>query len=72
MTKDDVALGPFRSPKEMALLVYLAHTGQPQSRDFMAEFLWEDRLPEQARSNLRTVLTRLRKQAGEDELIVTR
>lgn len=64
-------LQQFRSQKELALLVYLAHTGQAHTRDFIAELLWEDRSVAQMRSNLRTALSRLRGQVG-DALVVTR
>ena len=42
------------------LLIYLADKGQPQSRMHLAELLWPDRPPGRARSNLRTLLSRLR------------
>lgn len=61
----------FRSQKELALLVYLAHTGRPHSREALADLLWDARSTQQSLSNLRTVLTRLRKQVG-DNLVVTR
>lgn len=64
-------LNQFRSQKEVALLIYLAHTGQAQTREFIAELLWADRTTEQSLSNLRTALTRLRKQVG-DALVVSR
>ena len=37
----------------------------------MADLLWEDRTTQQALSNLRTALARLRKQVGND-LVITR
>ena len=61
----------FRSQKEIALLVYLAHTGQTHGREALADLLWEARSTKQSLSNLRTALARLRKQVG-DQLIVTR
>ena len=61
----------FRSQKELALLAYLAHTGQTHSREALADLLWEARSTKQSLSNLRTALARLRKQVGE-QLIVTR
>lgn len=69
--KDGQPLQQFRSQKEVALLLYLAQTGQSHSRDFMADLLWEDRTTEQALSNLRTVLARLHKQV-DDALLVSR
>ncbi|MBK8986387.1 MAG: tetratricopeptide repeat protein [Chloroflexi bacterium] len=59
-----------RSQKEIALLAYLAHTGQAHNREALADLLWEARSTRQSLSNLRTVLARLRQQVGE-HLIVT-
>jgi len=59
--KDEQPLSQFRSQKEAALLIYLAQTGQSHSRDFIADLLWDDRTTQQALSNLRTALARLRK-----------
>jgi len=42
------------------LLTYLADTARPQPRDHLAELLWPERPNGRARSNLRTLLTRLR------------
>lgn len=61
----------FRSQTEIALLAYLAYTGQTDNREALADLLWDARSTKQALSNLRTALTRLRKQVG-DELVVTR
>ncbi|MCB9433964.1 MAG: tetratricopeptide repeat protein [Ardenticatenaceae bacterium] len=71
VAEDGVPLDQFRSQREVALLIYLAHTGQVQPRDFLAELLWNGRSTKQALSNLRTVLARLRKQVG-DKFIATR
>lgn len=71
LSKNGVPLTRFRSQKEAALLIYLAHTTQPQQRDFIAELLWSNRSTEQSLSNLRTVLARLREQVG-DALVTTR
>ncbi|MEM7532126.1 MAG: tetratricopeptide repeat protein [Chloroflexota bacterium] len=68
---DGRQLTQFRSQKEVALLIYLAQTGQTHSRESIADLLWDSRTTKQALSNLRTVLTRLRKQV-DDELVVTR
>lgn len=59
------------SQKELALLAYLAHTGQTANRETLADLLWEARSTSQSLSNLRTTLARLRKQVG-DNFIVTR
>jgi len=69
--KDGKPLEQFRSQKEAALLIYLAHTGKSHPRDFLAELLWEERTISQMRGNLRTVLSRLRQQV-DDALVVTR
>jgi hypothetical protein len=49
------------SRKVEALLIYLACTGRPQPREVVAEMLWEERSQSQALSNLRVVLSSLRK-----------
>lgn len=59
------------SPKEMALLVYLMWRGSPQSRTQLGQFFWEGRSPEQARSNLRTFLSRSRSTLNK-YLVITR
>ncbi len=69
--RDGAPLDRFRSRKEAALLFYLAHTGEACPRDFIADLLWGAGTTRQALGNLRTALTRLRKQVG-GELIVTR
>lgn len=71
LLKEGKPWGPFRSQKEAALLIYLAQTGQTHAREFMADLLWEERSTQQALSNLRTAIARLRKQMG-NELIVER
>ncbi|MBX3014390.1 MAG: tetratricopeptide repeat protein [Caldilineaceae bacterium] len=71
LRKDGHPLNQFRSQKEAALLIYLAHTQQACTREFMAELLWEERTTQQALSNLRTVLARLHKQIG-DALLAAR
>lgn len=59
------------SRKAQALLVYLAVTGRPQSREVLADLLWEDFSQQKAMNNLRVVLSSLRKQLGE-HLQITR
>ena len=71
LSKNGAPLARFRSQKEAALLIYLAQTGQSHRRDFLAELLWESSSTQQSLNNLRTVLTRLRKQV-DDALLVTR
>ncbi|MEO8395135.1 MAG: BTAD domain-containing putative transcriptional regulator, partial [Chloroflexota bacterium] len=59
---DGVALGSFESRTVDALLVYLAYTQQPQSREWLAEFFWSERSQAQSLTNLRVALFRLRQQ----------
>ena len=54
----------FASRKAEALLVYLACTGRLQSREVLADLLWDERTQAQALTNLRTVLTSLRQRLG--------
>ncbi|MEM7331408.1 MAG: tetratricopeptide repeat protein [Chloroflexota bacterium] len=70
--KDNTPLSQFRSQKEAALLIYLAHMGETHPREFIAELLWESSTTKQSLTNLRTALARLKKQVGEDVLIITR
>ncbi|MCA9948360.1 MAG: tetratricopeptide repeat protein [Anaerolineales bacterium] len=71
LVKNGQPLSRFRSQKEAALLIYLAQTGETHPREFIAELLWDGRTTQQSLSNLRTVLTRLRKRVG-DALLITR
>lgn len=48
-----------------ALLIYLAATRQPQTREFLANLLWENEEEQQARSNLRYTLRNIRKSVGD-------
>lgn len=54
-----------------ALLLYLVFQRQPVSRQVLADFLWDERTPERAAANLRTLLSMIRKALG-DYLIVDR
>lgn len=47
--------------KPLALLLYLAVTGQPHTRDVLALLLWSELSIQQARNNLRYVLPMLRR-----------
>ena len=49
------------SRKAHALLIYLAVAGSPQSRDHLADLLWQDRTQAQARANLRVLLSSIKK-----------
>ncbi|MEW5956946.1 MAG: tetratricopeptide repeat protein [Chloroflexota bacterium] len=61
----------FHSAKAQALLCYLAVTGCPHTRSSLTGLLWAELPEENARLNLRKVLSNLRKLAG-DQLIITR
>jgi DNA-binding SARP family transcriptional activator len=54
----------FASRKADALLVYLACTDRPHSREVLADLLWDDRSQARALSNLRVVLASIRKLLG--------
>lgn len=58
--------------KVVALLAYLAVTGQPQSRDTLAALLWPDHDQSGARANLRRDLSRLGSALGKDALQIDR
>ncbi len=68
---DGKPLAKLPSRAAEALLVYVACQPQPVSRDTLATLLWEGRTQQNARGNLRTVLSGLRQAVG-DYLIVTR
>lgn len=56
--------------RALALLVYLAVTRQPQSRDALATLLWPENDQREARANLRRTLHRLAQVIGNDILAV--
>ena len=58
-----------RSKKAQALLIYLALTGKPHSREHLATLLWGDRYDDQARRSLRQALHALRKAVGPDVVV---
>src|SRR4029079_13468931 len=51
---------PFHSRKAEALLVYLACTRQPHSREVLAEMFWEEHSQARSAANLRTLLSSMR------------
>lgn len=55
------SLHPVLTGKPLALLLYLAVTGQPHTRDVLATVLWSELTIQQARNNLRYVLPILRR-----------
>jgi DNA-binding SARP family transcriptional activator/predicted ATPase len=65
------AVTGFISSKAQALLVYLAVTGRPHSRESLAGLLWGDMSEAQASKNLRNVLSNLRSLVGA-HLLITR
>lgn len=52
-----------------ALLIYLMRHRQPLPRQVLADFFWDERAPERAAANLRTLLTMMRKALGNHLLI---
>jgi len=68
---DEVPLTQLASRKAEALLIYLVCTGQTYTREVLATMLWDDRPHGQALSNLRVLLTKLRRQLGQ-ALIINR
>ncbi len=61
----------WQSNTAVALLIYLACEQKPVSRKYLAEFFWEERDPTQSATNLRVVLSLLRKKVG-NHLTITR
>jgi DNA-binding SARP family transcriptional activator len=64
-------LNDFATRKAQALLIYLASTGYPHSREKVAGLFWPDMPDCQALKNLRTILPDLRQSVGS-YLIVSR
>jgi len=69
--QNGVPMTGFASRKVEALLVYLACTQRAHSREFLAEFFWQERSPAQSMGNLRQVLFDLRQRLAP-YLIITR
>jgi DNA-binding SARP family transcriptional activator len=67
----EAPLSDLRSRTAEALLIYLACHERPISRQFLADFFWDERSEQQAAANLRSILSMLRKQVGP-YLIATR
>ncbi len=70
LTLDGAPIVGLRSQKAVALLVYLVCNPRPQRREFLADLLWDSTSTAQSLSNLRTVLTRLRRHL-QDYLLAT-
>lgn len=62
--QDGKPLAGFISAKAQALLIYLAATGRPHSREALAGLLWADMPEAQAAKNLRNALSNLKGLAG--------
>ncbi len=69
--RGDEPLDRFETRKADALLVYLACNRRIHPRELLADLLWDERSQVQAMSNLRVVLTSLRKNL-EAYLVITR
>src|SRR5215471_1934056 len=62
--RNGMMMADFSTRKVEALLVYLACTGRPHSREQLAELLWDDRPQAQSLTNLRATLSRLNGQVA--------
>jgi DNA-binding SARP family transcriptional activator len=60
--RDGESVTNLASRKVEALLVFVASAERPQSREVLAEMLWEERTQRQSLANLRVALSSLRKQ----------
>ncbi|NKQ34250.1 MAG: tetratricopeptide repeat protein [Chloroflexi bacterium] len=61
ITLDGEPLTGLRSRTAEALLIYLVFQERPLSREFLADFFWDERAPQQAAANLRAILSLMRK-----------
>ncbi len=62
---ENQSLAHLVTSRTAALLVFLAVTGQPQPRTLLTDLLWENIPEQQARTNLRYLLSNLRKAVGD-------
>ena len=58
--------------KALALFAYLAVTGKPHSRDSLAVMFWPEHDQSEARAGLRRELSRLKRDFGEEILLIER
>ena len=75
IASDHIPLTSIEVPRLQSLLVYLVlHQGVPQSRTRLASLLWPDSTEEQAHTNLRNLLYKLRQALPDSDqfLIVNR
>lgn len=63
---------PISRRKSLALLAYLAVTGQPHSRDFLATLFWPEGDQSSARNNLRGILFDLKNSLGDQIIRIER
>jgi len=71
LERDGVPLG-FDTRKNIALIVYLAVTGESHSREALITLLWPELEPSRARAGLRRNLSTLKKALGGEWLVVER
>ncbi len=69
MQKDGKPVTGLPSRAAEALFIYLACNPKPIAREKLAELLWADRAAAQSLTNLRTILTSLRRELGDHLLI---
>ncbi len=62
---NDVAISNWPSRAAEAVIAYVALAGQPVPRTILIDLLWPESEPKQAAANLRTILTRIRREVGD-------
>ena len=68
ITSDRIPMTSIDMPRLQSLLAYLVqHQGVPQSRTWLASLLWPDSTEEQAHTNLRNLLYKLRQALPESD-----
>lgn len=65
ISRGDTPVNGLPSRAAEALFIYLSCHPHPISREKLAELLWAERSPAQALTNLRTILTPLRRELGD-------
>jgi DNA-binding SARP family transcriptional activator len=64
IVQDNAPVTGFVLAKALAVVAYLAVTGDPHSRDFPAGLLWGEMPSADAKTNLRQVISNLRRLIG--------
>jgi DNA-binding SARP family transcriptional activator len=64
LTDDDVKLTIRGDRQRILLASLLMRAGQPVSVEMLADYVWDERLPAEARSTLKSYVMRLRRQLG--------